>query len=88
MPTLDKNINDLKVLISEEEIQDKLVELAKSIESVFPNFFRIKLTLLLFLASIRISFTQFNYRFILPLRHFLKLCSTAEVMSDIGYNDI
>ncbi|MBQ8887850.1 MAG: hypoxanthine phosphoribosyltransferase [Candidatus Gastranaerophilales bacterium] len=37
MPTLDKNINDLKVLISEEEIQKKLVELAKSIENVFPK---------------------------------------------------
>ena len=37
MPTLDKNINDLKVLISEEKIQGKLVELAKSIENVFPK---------------------------------------------------
>ena len=37
MPTLDKNINDLKVLISEEEIQTKLGELAKKIESVFPK---------------------------------------------------
>ena len=37
MPTLDKDINDLKVLISEEEIQKKLVELAKNIEGVFPK---------------------------------------------------
>lgn len=37
MPTLDKNIDDLKVLISEEEIQKKLVELAKNIEDVFPK---------------------------------------------------
>lgn len=37
MPTLDKDINDLKVLISEEEIQKKLVELAKKIEGVFPK---------------------------------------------------
>ena len=37
MPILDKNIDDLKVLISEEEIQGKLVELAKSIENVFPK---------------------------------------------------
>ena len=37
MPTLDKDINDLKVLISEEEIQTKLDELAKKIEGVFPK---------------------------------------------------
>ena len=37
MPTLDKNVNDLKVLISEEKIQEKLVELAKNIENVFPK---------------------------------------------------
>ena len=37
MPTLDKDINDLKVLISEKEIQEKLVELAKNIEQVFPK---------------------------------------------------
>ena len=37
MPILDKDINDLKVLISEEKIQEKLVELAKNIENVFPK---------------------------------------------------
>ena len=37
MPILDKNIDDLKVLISEKEIQEKLVELAKNIENVFPK---------------------------------------------------
>jgi len=33
----DKNINDLKVLISEQEIQNKLKEISKDIESVFPS---------------------------------------------------
>ena len=37
MPTLDKDINDLKVLISENEIQEKLITLAKDIENVFPK---------------------------------------------------
>ena len=37
MPILDKDINDLKILISEEKIQEKLVELAKNIENVFPK---------------------------------------------------
>lgn len=37
MPTLDKDINDLKVLISEKEIQEKLITLAKDIENVFPK---------------------------------------------------
>lgn len=38
MTMLDKNINELKVLISEEEIQKKLVELAENIEKEFtPN---------------------------------------------------
>lgn len=37
MPTLDKNINDLKTLFSEYEIQAKLVELAQKIENVFPK---------------------------------------------------
>ena len=36
MPDLDKDIKDLKVLISEEEIQNKLIELAKKIEEVYP----------------------------------------------------
>lgn len=35
MNTLDKDIKDLKVLISEEEIQKKLVELARDIEKEF-----------------------------------------------------
>ncbi len=33
----DKNINDLKVLISEQEIQNKLKEISKDIENVFPS---------------------------------------------------
>ncbi len=37
MTMLDKNINDLKVLISEEEIQKKLPELAKNIEKIFDD---------------------------------------------------
>lgn len=37
MNELDKNIKDLKVLISEEEIQSKLQTLAKKIENVFPK---------------------------------------------------
>lgn len=37
MPTLDKNINDLKTLFSEYEIQAKLVELSQKIENVFPK---------------------------------------------------
>lgn len=37
MPTLDKDINDLRVLISEKEIQEKLILLAKDIENVFPK---------------------------------------------------
>lgn len=37
MPTLDKNISDLKTLFSEQEIQAKLVELSKTIEDVFPK---------------------------------------------------
>ncbi len=37
MPALDKNINDLKTLFSEYEIQSKLVELSKKIESAFPK---------------------------------------------------
>ena len=36
MPDLDKDIKDLKVLISEEKIQNKLKELAKTIEKVYP----------------------------------------------------
>lgn len=36
MTVPDKNINDLKVLISEEEIQNKLNVIAKDIENVFP----------------------------------------------------
>ena len=37
MTELDKNINDLRVLISEKEIQDKLVTFAQNIENVFPG---------------------------------------------------
>ena len=37
MNELDKDINDLKVLISEKEIQDKLVTFAENIEKVFPK---------------------------------------------------
>ena len=37
MNDLDKNIKDLKVLISGEEIQHKLQTLAKNIENVFPT---------------------------------------------------
>ena len=33
----DKDINDLKVLITEEEIQKKLVTLAEDIEKIFPE---------------------------------------------------
>ena len=36
MTDLDKDIKDLKVLISEEEIQEKLKSFAKDIEKVFP----------------------------------------------------
>ncbi len=36
MTVIDKNIKDLKVLISEEEIQKKLKELAHKIENNFP----------------------------------------------------
>ena len=32
----DKNILDLKVLISEEEIQNKLKIIAKQVEEIFP----------------------------------------------------
>ena len=37
MTTLDKNISDLKVLISEREIQEKSKELAKEAENLFDN---------------------------------------------------
>ena len=37
MTDLDKNIKDLRVLISEEEIQDKLKTFAQDIEKVFPT---------------------------------------------------
>lgn len=37
MTELDKDIKDLKVLISEEEIQNKLKTFAKDIENVFPK---------------------------------------------------
>ena len=37
MTELDKHIKDLKVLISEKEIQEKLVTFAKDIENVFPE---------------------------------------------------
>ncbi len=37
MPALDKDIKNLKVLISEEEIQEKLKVLANKIEKVFPS---------------------------------------------------
>lgn len=37
MTTLDKNINNLKVLIPEEKIQNKLSQLAKEIENSFPK---------------------------------------------------
>ncbi len=33
----DKNINDLKVLISEQELKNKLISLAEDIEKVFPK---------------------------------------------------
>lgn len=37
MPELDKKVSDLKVLISEAEIQQKLVSLAKDIENMYPK---------------------------------------------------
>ena len=37
MTDLDKDIKDLRVLISEEEIQEKLKVFAKDIENVFPK---------------------------------------------------
>ena len=37
MPELDKKVSDLKVLISEEEIQPKLVSLAENIENMYPK---------------------------------------------------
>lgn len=37
MPELDKKVSDLKVLISEAEIQQKLVSLAEDIENMYPK---------------------------------------------------
>ena len=37
MPELDKKVSDLKVLISEEEIQHKLYSLAEDIENMYPK---------------------------------------------------
>ena len=37
MPELDKKVSDLKVLISEAEIQHKLVSLAEDIENMYPK---------------------------------------------------
>ena len=37
MPELDKKVSDLKVLISEEEIQHKLSSLAEDIENMYPK---------------------------------------------------
>ncbi|MCD7780271.1 MAG: hypothetical protein LUH05_06320, partial [Candidatus Gastranaerophilales bacterium] len=37
MPALDKNIEELKILISEEEIKEKVKTLAENIEKVFPS---------------------------------------------------
>ena len=36
MPVIDKDIKDLKILISEEEIKNKISEFARNIENVFP----------------------------------------------------
>lgn len=37
METIDKNINDLKILFSEEELNRRIKELAGAIEAVFPD---------------------------------------------------
>ncbi len=36
MPVLDKKLTDLKILISENDIQSKLITLAKEVEEIFP----------------------------------------------------
>ncbi len=37
MPTLDKPLSDLKILITEQEIQSKLTVLAQEIEKIYPQ---------------------------------------------------